>query len=87
MTPEIVLAGTEVDERELPSTKSLKDEFASIKPYLPSNWLDLILEFYPPDKPSNVKKLIDRLNRVFLGRAAPSLDELKLFRNIAVIPN
>lgn len=62
------------------ASPELKSSFQQIKSELGPNWKDRILASYPPMPPIEAKSLIDRLNRMGLGRVTPTPSELERFR-------
>lgn len=64
------------------ASPELKSRFQQIKNALGPGWKDRILASYPSMPPLEAKSLIDRLNRMGLGRVTPTLSELERFREV-----
>ncbi len=65
------------------ASNELKSSFKEIKESLGSDWKKKILSTYPMMTPLEASSVIDRINRMALGRVAPTPSELEKFKSIS----
>ncbi|PKK35118.1 hypothetical protein BWI96_18875 [Siphonobacter sp. SORGH_AS_0500] len=65
------------------ASNELKSSFKEIKKGLGDDWKKKILSTYPSMTPLEAYSVIDRLNRLALGRVAPTPSELEKFKSIS----